>query len=252
MAIESERISDQGFCPFWVAIEHRARYAFAADFVRGKTVVDCACGDGAGAIRFSTGGAVRVLALDLSATAALLAKESALGRSNVSIAVATGTELPVPSGYADVFISLETLEHIPDDRAFLDEVVRVLRPGGAFVCSTPNRIVTHPGSSIDIRPINRFHVREYALYEFVSLLANRFKSVDLRGQNPQAKVRATICRVIATLLPVRVTARLQQLFKVRRYIRYRSSSAVVRPLESRLDYEYLVAVCREPRRDGCA
>lgn len=43
--------------------------------------------------------------------------------------------IPVPSGSADVVTSFSVIEHQPDKRAAVDEVARVLRPGGIFAVS---------------------------------------------------------------------------------------------------------------------
>jgi ubiquinone/menaquinone biosynthesis C-methylase UbiE len=39
----------------------------------------------------------------------------------------------------DCVIALEVIEHVPDDDRFLHEGLRVLRPGGRFIFTTPNR-----------------------------------------------------------------------------------------------------------------
>lgn len=44
---------------------------------------------------------------------------------------------PVDDGGADVVLSTETLEHVPDPGAFLAEAFRVLRPGGQLVLTVP-------------------------------------------------------------------------------------------------------------------
>ena len=46
--------------------------------------------------------------------------------------------LPFEDEFADVVLSGEIIEHIVDTEAFLREIRRVLRPGGATVLSTPN------------------------------------------------------------------------------------------------------------------
>ena len=46
--------------------------------------------------------------------------------------------LPFEDASADVVLAGEIIEHIVDTEAFLREIRRVLRPGGALVLSTPN------------------------------------------------------------------------------------------------------------------
>jgi SAM-dependent methyltransferase len=52
--------------------------------------------------------------------------------------VATGTALPLPEGAVDVCCSFNTLEHVPEPRKLLDELVRVTRPGGIIDLSLTN------------------------------------------------------------------------------------------------------------------
>jgi len=46
-----------------------------------------------------------------------------------------GNRLPLPDGVADVTFSSNVLEHVPDPGRFLDEMVRVTRPGGTVYLS---------------------------------------------------------------------------------------------------------------------
>ncbi len=46
-----------------------------------------------------------------------------------------GNRLPLPDGTVDVAFSSNVLEHIPDPARFLDEMVRVTRPGGIIYLS---------------------------------------------------------------------------------------------------------------------
>src|SRR5262249_22082535 len=49
-----------------------------------------------------------------------------------------GDALQLPDGSVDVFFCGESIEHVENTEAFLDEVHRVLKPGGTFVLTTPN------------------------------------------------------------------------------------------------------------------
>ena len=46
-----------------------------------------------------------------------------------------GMRLPLPDGSVDIAFSSNVLEHVPDPAAFLDEALRITRPGGTIYCS---------------------------------------------------------------------------------------------------------------------
>jgi 2-polyprenyl-3-methyl-5-hydroxy-6-metoxy-1,4-benzoquinol methylase len=51
-------------------------------------------------------------------------------------------ELPLPlaAGCADVVAAVETIEHLENPRAFMRELVRLAKPGGTVVVTTPNQL----------------------------------------------------------------------------------------------------------------
>ncbi len=51
--------------------------------------------------------------------------------------VGMGEELPLADGVIDLIFSIETLEHVQDARATIDEWARVLKPGGQILFTTP-------------------------------------------------------------------------------------------------------------------
>ena len=169
MAVEAERLSGDAWAPPWVRHEHMARYLFACDVTVGRLVIDCACGDGT-STRLLSKRSERVWGFDL-AEAIVEKSRAANDDPNVSYGVADASALPLPDGAANAYVSLETIEHLPDEVAFLDEVVRVLdRRDGIFVCSTPDRDVYSPGNGPTDQPWNQFHLREYNASEFGALL----------------------------------------------------------------------------------
>ena len=145
--------------------EHLARYRFAKERARGR-VLDVACGTGYGTAML---GAVGV---DLS----LPALRYAAARYPARYVAADAANLGFKRAFETV-VSFETLEHVPDPAAFVAECARVLRPGGSFIVSTPNRELWSPRSP---RPCQRHHVREFNRGEFLSVL-RPFK-VELFGQ----------------------------------------------------------------------
>ena len=57
--------------------------------------------------------------------------------------VGSGTEatsLPLASGSADVVVAVETIEHLENPRAFMRELVRLTKSGGAVIVTTPNQL----------------------------------------------------------------------------------------------------------------
>lgn len=225
--------------PPWVWLEHRARYDFAARFVAGRTVVDCACGGGFGALTFARAGARRVLAFDLSGRTLAEARR-ARQHPAIHYVRASALAVPVRAAGADVFVALETIEHLADDRGFLAEVARVLGPEGVLICSTPNRAVTNPGRTLADQPQNPFHLREYARDELAELLSEHFAAVELYGQNPGAVVIPRLTR----LLPAAVAARLNQARKLSRLL-FDPSQHLVEHADPGKAWEYLTAVCRK-------
>jgi SAM-dependent methyltransferase len=249
VAVEQERVTSEGRFPPWVRHEHLARYLFAAERSDGKIVVDCACGVGVCA-RIVGAQAAEVHGFDVSEAAVTAAQALRNGDNggNVSFATADATELPLPGGTADLYVSLETIEHLSDHVSFLNEVVRVLKPSGMFICSTPDRDVYSPGSTSSSRPWNRFHVREYSEPEFLSLLGSYFEHVDLYGQNPKVPELVRLRCAVGRHAPSHLVVRLNQAFKLPRYVYDRLEHHLVQPATPGRRYEYLVAVCEGPRR----
>jgi SAM-dependent methyltransferase len=52
---------------------------------------------------------------------------------------AAGESIPLPSSTFDLILSHEVIEHVQDDRAAVQEMIRVLRPGGRVIIFCPNR-----------------------------------------------------------------------------------------------------------------
>jgi len=58
------------------------------------------------------------------------------------------------------------------------EFLRVLRPKGLLIISSPNRKLTSPSKSIKDQPDNPFHITEYSAKEFISLAETYFEILE--------------------------------------------------------------------------
>ena len=80
----------------------------------------------------------------------------------------------------DLVVSFQVIEHIKDDRLFLKEIHRVLRPGGTALLTTPNRRLTLTR--------NPWHIREYLPEELEVLAKDIFSEVTVKGITGNNKV----------------------------------------------------------------
>jgi O-antigen biosynthesis protein len=162
--------------------EHLARYRFATQLVEGKQVADIACGTGYGTRMLAMSGARSVHGMDLSEDAVAFCKEHN-SAPNAIYSVANAQKLAaIPDNAFDIVVSFETIEHLPEVEAYLDEMTRILRPGGTFLVSTPDRRISSVLYCFYGHPANKYHVREYTERELLSLLSRRFQIVACYGQ----------------------------------------------------------------------
>src|SRR6185436_8734710 len=136
-----------------------------------------ASGDGYGARMLLGAGAARVCAFDLSIDP-LHEGRTLHSAPKLAMAVADAARIPAADGAFDLYVSFETVEHVADDAGYVAEARRVVRSGGTFVCSTPNRRLTNPGTAIGDKPFNPFHRREYTLPELRPLLETSFETIE--------------------------------------------------------------------------
>lgn len=73
----------------------------------------------------------------------------------------------------DFVIMIDVIEHIADDLKALQNVSKMLKDGGCFICSTPNRLSRYRKSDN--------HVKEYSPKELFELLSRVFNNADTRN-----------------------------------------------------------------------
>lgn len=154
-----------------VEAEHLCRYLWVAALAEGARVLDAGCGTGYGTAILAGAGARSVVGVDRAepALAAARAAHPGLRYERGDLAA-----LPVPDDAVDLAVCFEAIEHVDDQPAVLDELVRVLAPGGVLAISSPNRDTYVPG--------NPFHTHEYLPEELREALAARLAHVRLLRQ----------------------------------------------------------------------
>ena len=115
---------------------------------KGDLLLDMGCGAGRHAFESFRLGA-RVVAFDYSAAElkdvgglfAAMRDAGEAGTEPGAMAVTTNGDalrLPFPDNTFDRIIASEVLEHVSDDQVALDEILRVLKPGGTVAATVPS------------------------------------------------------------------------------------------------------------------
>ncbi len=163
---------------------HEAAYLALIGHCRGASVVEAGCGEGYGA-DLVAGVARVVVGLDYDPLTVAHVAAHYPGVTAVRGNLAT---LPLADAAVDVAVNLQVIEHLWDQPGFLAECLRVLRPGGLLLVSTPNRITFSPGRDT---PLNPFHTRELAAGELTELLvAAGFTVREMLGLHHGPALRA--------------------------------------------------------------
>ncbi|WP_431211967.1 class I SAM-dependent methyltransferase [Puia sp. P3] len=159
-------------------VEHKQRYQSILSLAQGKNVLDIASGEGYGTFMLSSV-AGQVWGVDINPELVAYASQK-YGRENNRFLHGSATSIPLEAGLVDLVVSFETLEHISaeDQVQFFKEVRRVLKPGGTFIVSTPNK--KNYTDRYDHH--NEFHVHELEREGFEGLLKSSFQHVRVYEQ----------------------------------------------------------------------
>ena len=152
---------------------HEAGYAAVPGWVPSapSVLLDAGCGEGyAAALLSDAWPDVRVVGVDYDAVTTMHAARTHGGERAAYLRGAL-TALPLASAAGDVAVSLQVLEHIWTPGDYVRELVRVTRPGGVVVLSTPNRVTFSPGLRRRAKPSNLYHCREYDADELAGEVA---------------------------------------------------------------------------------
>ena len=151
-----------GSAPEFVGPRHALREKLLLDLFRsgspGPHVLNAGAGTGSFSLRLAENG-FDVTSVDASSAAVEVLRRRVPGE----VAQADVTTLPFADAAFDAAVLGEVLEHVEDDRGALEEVARVLRPGGVLAVSVP-------ADPKRFGPSDRWagHVRRYSRQELLS------------------------------------------------------------------------------------
>ncbi|GAB1261341.1 class I SAM-dependent methyltransferase [Aurantivibrio plasticivorans] len=140
---------------------HEARYEFASSHLTGKSILDMACGCGFGTAQMAgRHPELRFTGVDIDPEAIDYARRN-YQLDNLEF-ICTDAMRFDQDRY-DTIVSLETIEHLIDPRAFIANLPSLLNAGGAIIASVP------------ITPTcdgNPHHLHDFSLRSFNKLFSN--------------------------------------------------------------------------------
>lgn len=148
---------------------HMARYSFVKKLVKGKKILDLACGEGYGSFLMKKWGgeSTTVIGVDISKEAIEKAKTNFSLESSITFISCNAENLPFNSEQFDLIVSFETIEHVEHPQKFLSEIKRVLKKDGALVLSCPNDYY------YEKHYVNfnyQYHLAKYSFNDFKNIL----------------------------------------------------------------------------------
>jgi SAM-dependent methyltransferase len=156
-----------------IELEHLNRYYFVIKQIdlTNKVVLDLASGEGYGSdllAKYSK----QVIGVDISNEAIEHAKLRYI-KDNLNFTVGDVTQIPIASHSIDIAVCFETIEHHDRHVEMINEIVRVLKPDGILVISSPDKYYYSDLPNYK----NEFHVKELYYEEFKNLISENFRFV---------------------------------------------------------------------------
>jgi ubiquinone/menaquinone biosynthesis C-methylase UbiE len=187
--------------------------------VTGKKILECGCGTGRIAIELAKAGA-DVHGIDTSEEMLNKTKIKAEGLG-LSISLKKGDieSIPYASETFDVVYTMHVLMHLPNYHKAIDEMYRVLAPGGILIADFPNKLSPGYAISVAVNPkIERTHlfsksVLENELRDYTPLIKGWFSYPRTLFKVP---IFGRIFPFLERVLPFPISLRRQLIILIRK------------------------------------
>jgi 2-polyprenyl-3-methyl-5-hydroxy-6-metoxy-1,4-benzoquinol methylase len=158
-----------------------ARLRFLRPYLTKKTILDVGCGTGFFSSWIAEEFGSTITGVEINNEKLKYGHEHF---KNIAIMKMDMRKLAFEEDSFDVVTSFDTIEHIDQEsqEIFCNSVKRVLKPGGIFICNTPNKAVYSSGSD---QSAFHEHEKEFEAEELKSFLKDKckFPKVDLYCQH---------------------------------------------------------------------
>ncbi len=123
---------------------------------------------------------------------------------NFELVISDGVSIPVAENSINIVYSDQLMEHLHPDDAIdqLQNIYKVLLPGGLYICSTPNQLSgPHDVSMCFDEVATGFHLKEYLVNELYNLFRQAgFSKVSLYKSYKQISVKIPLLPITVFML----------------------------------------------------
>jgi len=157
----------------FVFARHRFAYEYAAQYAKKRFVLDVGCGTGYGC-KLLAETASYVCGIDYDGDAVRYCQRH-FAADNVAYAQMNAAALGFRCAF-DVAVSFQVIEHVADVHAFVEQIKRVVKPGGKIIIGTlnvPREKQAEHG--------NPFHQNEMDYTKFSGLMREQFSNFEIVG-----------------------------------------------------------------------
>ena len=202
-----------------------------AGLLQGKHLLEIGCGMGYDSLEFLKRG-VRVTATDLTPTAVKMARRhfEIAGVEAEDVQVENGLALSFPDNTFDAVWSNGVLHATGDTQKAIDEVYRVLKPGGRAIISHFYRkpswmllLRDYGGANIEYAeedpPVNEFYTEAeieamFAKFEIIDCAREHYRALPVRRSGVKAILYKGVFRPLYNLVPKSAAERLAYKYSV--------------------------------------